>query len=152
MTGTEEICALVYDKSLNVLKEEGCWFSLKLQQVSSHKPALHEHTMGVQSDHTPALLARYVSFHSSEEFLRLLMHAVLCGEWEGCVGSELLLHTHVQYTQSAVSKRTLILLCSCKRYHERSHSKEENPRPRTVSLLVKLPLHMKMTLLAIRSL
>lgn len=33
-----------------------------------------------------------VGFHSDVVFLQLLMHTVLCREWEGCVGSSSFTH------------------------------------------------------------
>lgn len=55
-------------------------------------------------------LQRYVSFHCGEAFPWLLMHAVLCGKWESCVGLEQL-HPRAQscystltHTQSAFQR------------------------------------------------
>lgn len=74
------------------------WEELKAVQQAS---LLHSQSCNFQ---------RYVSFHCGEAFPWLLMHAVLCGKWESCVGSEQL-HPRAQscystltHTQSAFQR------------------------------------------------
>ncbi len=58
------------------------------------------------------VLVCYVSFHCGVASPWLLMHAVLCGKWESCVGSSSFAHSlraatpHLEHTQSAVQRES----------------------------------------------
>lgn len=81
----------------------------------------------------------YVSVHCGVAFPWLLMHAVLCGKWESCVGSSIFTHrlgaaTPHSCTYSVCSsKRIMIFYRSYKQYVHRCHSNvihnkvKENP-------------------------